>query len=183
MALLYFCCYQSDSAASQDLDSRILMGPFQLRIFYVSDCMILGGVWEWFSSPPWSPMAFGRGTRYTWPEIWCYFSSSKVNHMQYLCSIKPENPYQSQFLTFSSAMLQIYKLFLSDFIPRNASWLSCLCMHHAAFDLILNNYFCPAIQSPLIGGTDLWCKAWNNQVLLERFAVTRLKHYLLGLHW
>lgn len=50
-------------------------------------------------------------------------AAEKLNHMQYLCSIKPENPYQSHFLTFSSGMLQIYKPFLSDFVPRNASWL------------------------------------------------------------
>jgi len=55
-------------------------------------------------------------------------------------------------------------------------------MQHAAFDLILINYFCPAIQSPLIRGTDWWCRPWNSQILLERFAVTRLKHYLLGFH-
>lgn len=80
---------------------------------------------EWSFSPASHLLGLvGKAARYMWPETWCCLQEQEDNHMQYLCTIKTENPYQSHFLTSASAMSQIYKPLLSDFIPRNASWLT-----------------------------------------------------------
>lgn len=103
-SLLHFCWHKSDAAL--------------LRV--------AGGVRGQSCSPASSPVVFGRQRRkihLAW-NLMLSAGAGRLNHMQYLCTIKPENPYQSHFLTSTSAMSQIYKPLISDFIHRNASWLT-----------------------------------------------------------
>lgn len=106
LSSLHLCWYKSDAAALS---------------------AVTGGASERSFNPASSPVAFGRWRRKIHHVAWNRMLSAgagRRNHIQYLHTIKPENPYQSHFLTSTSAMAQIYKPLLSDFVPRNASWLT-----------------------------------------------------------